>query len=305
MTLLRYALKGTDKTPDVLSPLALFSLLGNRGFGAYRFEPHGYPELDLSEPIDIGRLARYAGNVCQENGKELTENRLRELLRSGLFTIGSWPESLLAVNDYTGEVRSGQADIPAGFEGWTLKLDGVKPTGGTALTDEYENYLKAVTCGLDMIPCRQIKEGNHTHLLIKRVDRMKQEKIHVQSFAALRDEPSDTCEAVFRCMRLLHLSYPELVNYYKRVVFNVLIGNKQEIARDILFTCQGDNEWHLAPASRLHQPSRPHEQTLSVCGKQENQTLEDVLILGKTQGIRKCADLVARIQSFFNAVTYT
>jgi len=303
MTLLRQALKSSHKTPESLSPLALFSLLGRRGKGAFRFEPHGYPELDHAEPIDISRLAKYARIVCQENGKGLSENRFRELLRSGLFTTGSWPEAFVAVNDFTGEVLSGQVDLPIGFEAWTLKLDGVLPQGEDHLAKEFEHLRKAKACGLDVAPFRQIREGNHTHLLIKRIDREKQTRIHIQSFAALRDEINDSCEEVFRCMRLLRLPYPDMVKFYKRVAFNALTGSQLEPANGIFFFCDERMAWHLAQADSLFNPSRNKSQAISINGKNNHPSIEDVLQLGKAQSIRKYADIVHEIQSLLNTVT--
>jgi|GEM_PF-1071134 len=300
MKLLRCALKSSGKTPEILSPLALCSLLGKRALGVICFEPCGYPELDMVEPVDISRLVRYAKTVYQETDDSLTENRLRELLRSGLFTTANRPEALLAVNDYTGEICSGQAGIPSGFEAWTLVIDGVVPNEGNKLNVKYNQHKKAKACGLDVLPCRQIREGTRTHLLIKRLDRDKEKKIHFQSFAALRDEPADSCEAVFRCMRLLRLPYPEQVEFFKRVVFNELTINRQDNAKSILFTCLDHHEWHLAPTSGIVASTG---NGLSVRGKIRNLTTEDLLELGRQQHIRKCREIIEEVQSSLTAVT--
>lgn len=285
--LLSYALHDSEKTPESLSPLAYLSLLGNRGMGAYRFEPSGYPELNQSEAIDIDLLVRYAHSLYQTRGVKMTERRIRELLRSGLFTRGSWPKSLVAINDFTGEVISGQTAIPDGFEGWILKMDGVKNLQSETLQLEYNYYKKAIECGIVMAPYRLLKDGNKTHLLCKRFDRHLKEKVHIQSFAALRDEKADSYEAAFRCMRQLRLPYPDIEQLFKRLVFNVLVGNCNDHAEKILFSYAHGGEWRLAPAFNLKPTPDKKDHTLSVCGKVRNIRMEDLLILGKLQNIKK------------------
>lgn len=294
--LLRYALQGSGKSPESLSPLSIFSLLGKRGVGAYGFEPHGYPELDESEPVEIDRIVRSLHQLYQAGSRDISEKRLRELLRCGLFTTGSDPEIFLAINDYNGEVISGQGNIPKGFEAWILKLDGVLISGTQAIKQEYAHYKKAIDCGIEMAQCRLMKEGSHTHLLVRRVDRILGERVHVQSFRALREKPVDSYEAVFRCMRQLRFQYPDFIQLYKRMIFNVLTGNTGETGRNILFTCHHGNEWHLAPATGLAPTPWILNHALSVCGKNSKIQAEDLIRFGKLQNIRKCGSIVEKIK---------
>lgn len=294
--LLRYALHKSEKTPESLSPLSFFSLTGNRGIGAFGFEPFGYPELDETESIEIDRIVRSLHQMFQSGSKDISEKRLREILRCGLFSTGSDPEIFLAINDYNGEVLSGQGFIPSGYDAWKLKLDGLFPSSTLNIKNEYSNYLKAIECGIEMVKYRLLKEGSHSHLLISRIDRFKGEKIHLQSFISLRDENSNTYEAIFRCMRQLRLQYPEFIQMYKRMVFNNLIGNTLETGKNYFFTCHKNNEWHLAPASGLIPTPWIKNHSLSVCGKTNNITTEDLIKFGELQNIRKCGSIVKRIE---------
>lgn len=294
--LLKYALLGTGKTPETLSPLSAFSLLGNRSIGAYSFEPHGYPELDQTEPTEIDRIFRVVHQIYQSGNKNVSEKRFRELLRCGLFTTGSNPEIFLAVNDFTGEVLSGQSNIPKGFEAWILKLDGILETEATLISKEFSTYDKALECGIDMAECRLLREGHHTHLLVKRIDRIAGERVHLQSFRALRDEKEDSYEAVFRCMRKLRLPYPEFVQMYKRMIFNVLINNTNESNQNIRFISHPVNEWHLAPAYGFSPTPWMKKYQLSVCGKNSNILIEDLIQFGKTQNIRKYRSIVETVR---------
>lgn len=294
--LLRYALFKSGKTPESLSPLSLFSLLGNRGTGAFGFEPYGYPELDEAESVEIDRIVRSLQQIFQIGSKDISEKRLRELLRCGLFSTSADPEIFLAINDFNGEVLSGQGIIPSGFDAWKLKLDGLFSSSTLNLKNEYLNCQKAIECGIEMVKYRLLKEGTHNHLLISRIDRGKGDKIHLQSYISLRDNQSNTYEAVFRCMRQLRLQYPEFIQIYKRMAFNVLIGNTLETGKNFIFTCNKNNEWHLAPASGFIQTPWIKDHLLSVCGKTNNITTEDLIKFGELQNIRKCGLIVKKIE---------
>jgi len=290
--ILRYALHDSPQTPEKLSSQSYLSLMGSRGMGAFSFEPSGYPELNTSETIDIDLLVKYAHILYNNNGVGLSDRRIRELLRSGLFTKGSWPKALVAINDFTGEVISGQGAIPEGYNGWILKLDGVKNNHPEDLNMEYDYYKKAVSCGINMAPCRMLKDGHKMHFLCKRFDRIGNEKLHVQSFRALREVQEDSYEGAFRCMRQLHLPYPEMEELFRRLVFNVLIGNGNDNADKILFTYSRDGEWHLAPAFNLKPTPGRELHALTVCGKSRDITRENLLELGKRLNIKQAKNIL-------------
>jgi Uncharacterized protein related to capsule biosynthesis enzymes len=293
--LLGYALQGTQQTPEKLSSQSYLSLLGNRGMGAFSFEPSGYPELNAVETVDFDMLVRYARQLYDGSALRLSDRRLRELLRSGLFTRGSWPKALIAINDFTGEVMSGQGAVPEGFDGWIIKLDGVRAESQKVLGLEYEYYKKALDCGIAMAPCRTLRDGHKVHLLCKRFDRLGSEKIHVQSFASLREVSEDSYEEVFRCMRQLRLSGPEMEQMFRRVVFNVLVGNCNDTARKVDFTFSPqEGLWRLAPAYNLRPTPDKTNHALSVGGKWKDITKENLLELGRMLHIRQAKVIVAK-----------
>jgi serine/threonine-protein kinase HipA len=294
---LRYAIQNSGRTPESLSPLSVFSILGNRGIGALGFEPKGYPELDETKPVEIDKLVRDLRYLYQSGSKDLNEKKLRELLRCSLFTNSSEPEFFLAINDYNGEVLSGQGNIPKGFEAWKLKVDGVLTSSTYSIGQEYLYYKKAIECGIEMVQCRQLKESTHTHLLVRRIDRVSGERIHVLSYNALRDEPVDSYEAIFRCMRQLRINYPEIVQMYKRMIFNVIVGNTGENGLNIYFTCKNQNEWHLAPASGIYPTPWIKNHLLSICGKNNKIEADDLIKFGELQNIKKCVSIVEMIKN--------
>lgn len=50
---------------------------------------------------------------------------MQEILKIGTSAGGARPKAVIAYNPKTQDIRSGQGNVPKGFEHWLLKLDGV------------------------------------------------------------------------------------------------------------------------------------------------------------------------------------
>ena len=83
---------------------------------------------------------------------------------------------IIAVNDATGEVRSGQVGVPEGFDHWILKFDGVRdsqlgePAGYGRI--EFAYHQMATAGGIEMTPCRLLEESDRAHFMTRRFDRL-------------------------------------------------------------------------------------------------------------------------------------
>lgn len=290
--LLKEALRTTSKTVESLSTLSWLSLTGDRGMGAFRFEPVGYPELNAVEPVDLDRMVRFAGMIQQGKGAELSDRRLREFMRCGLFVRGDSPKILVAVNDFTGEVLSGQGRIPDGFNGWILKLDGVVAGSSEKLAEEFAYYQKALACGIQVAPCRILRDGHWKHLLVKRFDRMPSEK---RAFVTC-SEADGSWEEVFRKMRSWRLPYPDMEEMYKRMVFSILTNNKNYGPAKICFTFTQKEQWRLANAFNLKPSAEKELFSFSMLGKKTDWTEEELLTFGKQINIRKAKSILYKIR---------
>ena len=117
-----------------------------------------------------------------------------DILKVGTSAGGAKPKAIIAYNDITGEVRSGQVKAPEGFGYWLLKFDGGKYSEHTQITDnprgigniEYAYHRMAKACGIDMMECRLLQEKESCHFMTRRFDRVENgEKIHVQTLAGI------------------------------------------------------------------------------------------------------------------------
>ena len=151
----------TQSSFDVVQRLCY---VGTRGAGALEFQPAHEPAVSPGADLQVDELVRLAGEVLAERTAfvaELSENpeekAMKAILAIGSSAGGARPKAFIAYNDATGQVRSGQVQIGAGFRQWLLKFDGVSRAGDHGLTDpegwgavEYAYSKMAAAAGIDM-----------------------------------------------------------------------------------------------------------------------------------------------------------
>lgn len=114
-----------------MNPVEMLCFIGSRGMGAMEFEPAAMKEtkraffIELDSLVDIAKKMLSQKSALKTNLKKEDEQAMMEILKVGTSAGGARPKAVIAYNEKTGEVRSGQTNAPKGFEHWLLKLDGV------------------------------------------------------------------------------------------------------------------------------------------------------------------------------------
>jgi serine/threonine-protein kinase HipA len=126
------------------------------------------------------------------------------------------------------------------------------------------------------------KSGRH-YFLIKRFDRENGGKIHMISAAALLEvdyrAPSLDYNELIKLTRVLTRNEGDVEEMYRRMVFNVLIDNQDDHAKNFSFLYDEQNKvFRLSPAYDIT-PGKTYygEHTTSVNGKGRNITEDDML----------------------------
>ncbi len=263
-------LEKNNRLPESMNPVEKLCFIGNRGMGALEFEPahlkagNNTFSIELSGLVDIAKKMLSNRENFKADLKTDEEKAMREILKVGTSAGGARPKALIAFNDKTGEIRSGQTKAPKGFEHWLIKLDSVS---GIQFGDshgwgrvEYAYYLMAKECGINMMECRLLSENNRFHFMTKRFDREGNDtKHHVQTLCALQhfdynDMFGYSYEQVFQTMRTLRLKYPEAEQMFKRMVFNVLSTNYDDHTKNFGFMLKkkGIGNWLLRTMCASH-----------------------------------------------------
>lgn len=303
---------------EEITPLDRLCYVGKRGMGALEFEPSkNIKGLEISSLLHIEELTNLADTIFKDrnNFKEQLrqENKtILDILKIGTSAGGAKPKAIIAYNNATGEVRSGQVPAPEGFTYWLLKFDGTayseydkvinRPKGIGNI--EYAYYKMAKDCGIDMTECRLLSEKDNHHFMTKRFDRKDDgEKLHVQTLAGIAHFDRDmrhSYEEAFGIMRKLRLDYRQQEEFYRRMVFNVVSRNHDDHTKNHSFLMDKEGKWRLSPAYDLCYSYSPNgtwtnKHQMSINGKRDNFTFSDLQTAGMSVGINRPKEIIGQI----------
>ena len=300
-----------------MNPVEKLCFIGKRGMGALEFEPALGQANNNAFSIELDSLVNVADRMLKERESFLTnikkdeEKALQDILKIGTSAGGARPKALIAYNPKTKDIRSGQGQVPKGFEHWLIKLDGVSGEQfGESLgwgRVEYAYYLMAKDCGIRMTDSQLLEENGRAHFMTKRFDRDGNIKHHMQTLCGLQhydfnDMYGYSYEQVFQTMRQLKLTYPEAEEMFRRMVFNVLATNYDDHTKNFSFILKKDEKWTLSPAYDIcfafdetnHWVSK---QTLSINGKRQGILKSDLMTIAKANNIKKGEQIVNEINA--------
>ena len=308
-------LAGQGRSPDSMSAVERLCYIGSRGMGALEFRPRIGPEAQGGRRLQMDALVELAGKILQQRrGLQVTldpdtdEQAMAQLLRVGTSAGGARAKALIAWNPKTGEIRSGQVDVGAGFEHWLLKFDGVLGNRDRELNDpmgfgriEYAYWLMARAAGLEMNEARLLEENGRSHFMTRRFDRTADgDKLHMQSLGAMAhfdyNQPGAySYEQAVLVMRKLKLDLVQIEQFYRRAVFNVLARNQDDHVKNIAFLMDRQGRWRLAPAFDVVYSYNPQgdwtsRHQMSLNGKQDDFGFADFKALAKLAGLKRGRD---------------
>ena len=298
------------------NPIERLCYQGKRSMGALEFEPAQDTYLEKVTRIEIDSLVEIAQEALLQKSNlnvNLSENKkeaLLNIIKVGTSAGGQRAKAVIAYNEKTQEVRSGQIEAPEGFEHWLLKLDGVTnrelgdPTHYGLI--EFAYYLMAKDAGIEMMPCRILEENGRSHFMTKRFDRTGgKEKIHTQTLCGIAHYDykmlrAFSYEQMFQVMRQLRLPYVQAEQMFRRMVFNVMARNQDDHTKNISFLMDKSGKWKLSPAYDMSWAYNPagewtSQHQMSINNKWTNITLEDVLKVAASINIRKPKEIVEQI----------
>lgn len=291
---------------------------GKRGMGALEYVPATTDIKDINESINVSEMVRFASDILSRRSS-VTLNAEEKLTYSQLVQVGSSAggaraKALIAWNEQTNEIKSGQLTLDEGFTQWLMKFDNVRGNGDHGMEDipeytmiEYAYYKMALDAGINMMECRLYSIDGENHFMTKRFDRDNGKKIHMLSLGALAHiSYKEPClcsyELAAQYMKELNISTKEIEQFYRRLVFNCLAVNQDDHVKNVSFLMDRNGRWRLAPAYDVtfsYNPDnrwlRTHQMTIN--GKNRNIGLEDLLAAGVNMGIsrRKCMNIVSEI----------
>lgn len=298
------------RSPADFSPIERLCYIGNRGMGALEYLPATSRGTELAGPIDIEQLTNLASRALAQKqsldiaapDNALTESELAQIIQVGTSAGGARAKAVIAWNESTSQVRSGQLDLPDGFRHWLIKFDGVANNRDKELADpagfgriEFAYSLMARAAGITMMATRLLEEGSRAHFMTERFDRTDTGRLHMQSLAALAhydfNRPGAySYEQAFRVIRRLGLGASTIIEQFRRAVFNVLARNQDDHTKNIAFLMDRRGQWSLSPAYDVTFAWNPDgewtsQHQMSINNKRDGFDIEDLVALANAGSI--------------------
>lgn len=293
------------RTTDV-SPVDKLAYIGSRGMGALEFAPALEVGEDDASSIDLQELYRFAQTVLgQRENEQISAGQSllwHDLIKIGTSAGGRRPKAMIAYNEATGEIRSGQTLAPEGFGHYILKFDEQAVFPFTRV--EFVYYLLAQKAGINMMPSRLLSFGGQCHFMTMRFDRRENQKLHLQTMAAM-NPLGIGYEDIFRIMRRLNLPAAEFSEQFRRMVFNVVGCNVDDHNKNFSFLMEADGTWKLSPAydltfsKDLSAPEYANRHSMTINGKNSNISFADLEKVARENDILHYKEIIDSVNQAF------
>ena len=268
LLLMDRAVRATGRDPRSLSPIDRLAFIGNRAMGALSYEPdEGVAHQTVAlEPLSLPKVGAEATAIFEGSLDEVVEHHIVHGTPSG----GARPKILVGLPHEEAHAGmneeahagihavTGAEDLPPGYSHWIVKF----ATGRSAEqraegTIEYLYHVMAQDAGIEMMPCKLCPHGDGSaYFMTQRFDRLEgNRRVHVHTVAGLVH--ADFRYPDFEYVELMKLtadltrSYAEKIQLFKRLVFNVLCGNRDDHTKNFSYVFNQQREWVNSPAYDL------------------------------------------------------
>ena len=168
-------------------------------------------------------------------------------------------------------------------------------------------YLMAKDCKIQMMDCDLLEENGRAHFLTKRFDREGSNlKHHIQTLCGIQHFDYNNLygysyEQLFQTMRSLNMTYPEVEQMYRRMVFNVMATNYDDHTKNFSFRLKKNGRWELSPAYDLCYSYASNniwvnQHSLSINSKHKGINKSDLITLAKTNNINSGEKIIEEIK---------
>ncbi len=237
--------------PASVSVLDRLALLGEDTMGALTYRPLLSLPDKQDDEYNIHNLLELAQEVRQEVTGQHSD-ALRELVRLGGSPHGARPKAVVEYNAISGEM--GTTPV-AGCEPWLVKFPSAQEEGWVCAMEEI--YARMARRAGIAFPVSQYfrLDGGLAAFAVRRFDRRAGMRIPVLSMAgALHADfrlPGLDYTQILKATSLITRDVKEREIQARRMVFNVLMNNRDDHAKNFSFVLNEEGEWKVSPAYDL------------------------------------------------------
>jgi len=250
-----------------LSLLDRLAFVGSAGRGALEFRPDR-SVVSNQEYADFEKLALEAERILDSDDYA--------------------GEGIIEFQDRGGSPGGARPKIFTRYEGreWLVKFRAKRDSQRIGI-EEYHYSLLAKECGVEMPDTRLFEDK---YFGVERFDRTAEGKLHVVSVAGLIGAdyrlPGIDYRHIFQVCAALTRSVAEMWKVYRLMVFNYLIGNKDDHAKNFSFI-RRDGDWHFAPAYDLLPADGINGYRTTSINESIEPTKEDIFAVAVKAGLNK------------------
>lgn len=281
---------------ESITPLDRLAYLGSNTMGALTYAP-GNDSLIDSSALTLTQLASEVENFLVDGDS----NVLAELARAGGSPGGARPKAVVYFNPETAQMSTQSGQV-ADEEPWLVKFPGGDDAVDSCALEELYARMAGV-CHLGMTQTRHFElAGGKTAFGSRRFDRQGGHRVHVHSLAGILQSnfqiASLSYEDYFKLTRTLTRDQRELKKAVQRCIFNVLMNNKDDHAKNFAFMMTKEREWKLAPPYDLtYCPGYRGEHFLDIAGEGKAPTRDHIIQAAAAAGLgsKDVGDLIGDV----------
>lgn len=248
--------------PNTLSVLDRLSIVGKTGMGGLCYEPENKLAVD-TDTYEIDFFAKEVEKILKDGDSE----HLPLLVAKNGSSAGVRPKVIV---NHEGEK-------------WLVKFPALydKPNIGKI---EFLCSTLARLCGIEMAETQLF---NNRYFGTKLFDRKGNERVHVHTVSGLlyanHRLPSLDYVDILKLTRAITHSFEEVEKMFRIMMFNVLIQNKDDHAKNFSFIHLRDR-WVLSPAYDITPSSGFNENHTTTIMGQGNPSKSDMILLAREVG---------------------
>jgi len=283
------------RNPELVTLLERLAYVGDRAWGGLTYRPDlASADRDVLTALDLIASERSARAVLKGNMSEV----LPAVIESGASTGGARPKQRIAISaSHPDEIWYGKGLPPEGFDSWILKIEtDPKRQYGRV---ECAYYQLAAVAGLDVPLTRLIEAPSSSvqrtgHFAIQRFDWVGSERFHCHTLAGLLGKNWNLGDCDYdeflRAALALTSDKRAIEEVFRRMVFNVHFGLRDDHAKNHAFLRKPLEGWSLPPAydvmfSRPGAGNGLHRQ-MPVMGRRQGISVVDIREMGRRHGLK-------------------
>lgn len=284
--------------PYELNVVQKLMFVGNKSMGAITYKPSEeiLEDKSTSQIIDIQDFYENSKKIVTGEAIDVIE-KMYEFMESSASAGGARAKAIVGFNPDTLEMTNAtKGYLPNGFEHWLIKFDEERDGKSLDYTKlEYVYMSMARDSGIDIPEIQLFEHENLRHFLIKRFDRVDNERIHTHTLAGLTHTDFNIPKHYSYDMLLkltLNLTGEQsaVKEQFRRMVFNVIARNQDDHAKNFSFMMNRKGVWSITPAYDITyangvEYTKNHQ--LSIRGKVNDFAIEDLLYIAKESSIKE------------------